>query len=170
VTDDLHIFLRNSKQDDRADHAYPADRKRSASLIALHALQEHFRMAVQMTHRWDGAQLDLATDQCLRARHLHPMFPSEGGGTKCVSKFCRTLSCALGAHLKPHHIFVTGSVLTRTWIACRHPGRQVSIGLFECLAQLRHGPGDHVQRGFFSKASRPRRRMKILTQCRWCNG
>ena len=72
---------------------YPV--KRSASLMLLHALQEHFGWISQEAVEWTAKKLDLQPINVYELVTFYPMFrPSPVG--KYQIKVCRTLSCALG--------------------------------------------------------------------------
>jgi NADH-quinone oxidoreductase subunit E len=78
---------------------YPV--KRSASLMVLHALQEHFGFISSDAIEWTAAKLGLQPINVLELVTFYPMFRQAPIG-KFHFKICRTLSCALGGSQKLH--------------------------------------------------------------------
>jgi len=78
---------------------YPV--KRSASLMLLHALQEHFGYLSKEAIEWTAAKLGLQPINIFELVTFYPMFRQEPIG-KYHLKVCRTLSCALGGSYKLH--------------------------------------------------------------------
>ena len=78
---------------------YP--QKRSASLMLLHAFQEHFGHVSKESVEWIAAKLDLRPINVYELVTFYPMFREEPAG-RHVIKVCRTLSCALGGSGKLH--------------------------------------------------------------------
>src|ERR1041385_979991 len=72
---------------------YP--QKRSASLMVLHALQEHFGYLSRDAVEWTARKLGLQPINIYELVTFYPMFREEPAG-KYQIKVCRTLSCALG--------------------------------------------------------------------------
>ena len=85
---------------------YPADKKRSASLMLLHALQEHFGWLSKEAIEWTSRKLGLQPINVFELVTFYPMFRQQPAG-KYVIKVCRTLSCALGGSGKLHEHFCT---------------------------------------------------------------
>ena len=81
---------------------YP--QKRSASLMFLHAIQEHFGFISKEAVEWTAAKLELQPINVYELVTFYPMFRQEPAG-KYVLKVCRTLSCALGGSHKLHEHF-----------------------------------------------------------------
>jgi NADH-quinone oxidoreductase subunit E len=81
---------------------YP--QKRSASLMFLHALQEHFGHLSKEAIEWTAAKLELQPINVYELVTFYPMFRQQPAG-KHVLKVCRTLSCALGGSHKLHEHF-----------------------------------------------------------------
>ena len=71
---------------------YP--QKRSASLMFLHALQEHFGYISRDAVEWTARKLGLQPINIYELVTFYPMFRQEPLG-KTHIKVCRTLSCAL---------------------------------------------------------------------------
>src|SRR5687767_2798541 len=78
---------------------YPV--KRSASLMLLHALQEHFGHLSKEAIEWTAAKLGLQPINIFELVTFYPMFRQSPIG-KHHLKVCRTLSCALGGSYKLH--------------------------------------------------------------------
>ena len=81
-----------SELDEVAAH-YP--QKRSASLMFLHAIQEHFGCVTPEAMEWTARKLGLEPINIYELVTFYPMFRQEPGGRHQI-KICRTLSCALG--------------------------------------------------------------------------
>jgi NADH-quinone oxidoreductase subunit E len=78
---------------------YP--QKRSASLMLLHAIQEHFGFISKEAMEWVAAKLELQPINIYELVTFYPMFRQQPIG-KYHLKVCRTLSCALGGSYKLH--------------------------------------------------------------------
>src|SRR5262245_33745821 len=81
---------------------YP--QKRSASLMVLHALQEHFGWLSQDAVEWSARKLGLQPINIFELVTFYPMFRQQPVG-KYQIKVCRTLSCALGGSHALHKHF-----------------------------------------------------------------
>jgi NADH-quinone oxidoreductase subunit E len=86
--------------DELATH-YP--QKRSASLMFLHAFQEHFGHVPSEAVEWTARKLGLQPINVYELVTFYPMFRQQPVG-KTHIKVCRTLSCALAgsAELREH--------------------------------------------------------------------
>jgi NADH-quinone oxidoreductase subunit E len=87
--------------DDLITH-YPV--KRSASLMVLHAIQEHFGWISQEAVEWTARKLELQPVNIYELVTFYPMFRAQPVG-KYQIKVCRTLSCALGGSHQLHQHF-----------------------------------------------------------------
>jgi NADH-quinone oxidoreductase subunit E len=81
---------------------YPV--KRSASLLVLHAIQEHFGWISQEAVEWTARKLALEPINVFELVTFYPMFRQRPMG-KYRIKVCRTLSCALGGAYELHRHF-----------------------------------------------------------------
>src|SRR5688572_17757764 len=81
---------------------YP--QKRSASLMVLHAIQEHFGWISQDAMEWTARKLGLQPINTYELVTFYPMFRASPVG-KYQIKVCRTLSCALGGSHALHQHF-----------------------------------------------------------------
>lgn len=117
---------------------YP--KPRSAVVMVLHALQEHFGYISPQAIEWTARKLGLRPINVLELVTFYPMFRREPFG-KFHLRICRTLSCALaGSHQLHRHI------CERLGLNPEKPGPQTSAdGLFtvefvECLASCGTAP------------------------------
>ena len=78
---------------------YP--QKRSASLMVLHALQEHFGYLSAEAVEWTSGKLGLQPINVYELVTFYPMFRQAPVG-RYHFKVCRTLSCALGGSHRLH--------------------------------------------------------------------
>src|SRR5438477_3510651 len=78
---------------------YP--KKRSASLMLLHALQEHFGYISRQAVEWIAAKLELQPINIYELVTFYPMLHGKPVG-KYHLRVCRTLSCALAGSYKLH--------------------------------------------------------------------
>src|SRR5512134_2385046 len=78
---------------------YP--KKRSASLMLLHAVQERFGFISRQAVEWVAAKLELQPINVFELVTFYPMFHKAKVG-RYHFKICRTLSCALGGSYKLH--------------------------------------------------------------------
>ncbi len=117
---------------------YP--QKRSASLMILHAVQEHFGWISQEAVEWIAARLELQPINVYELVTFYPMFRREPAG-KHVVKVCRTLSCALGGSHELH-----GHVCQKLGLDAHAHGLQTtadgkfSVEFVECLASCGTAP------------------------------
>ena len=111
---------------------YP--QKRSASLMFLHALQEHFGHLSKEAIEWTASRLGLQPINVYELVTFYPMFRQAPAG-KYQLKVCRTLSCALGGSHELHKHFCSKLGLD----AHKHGPQTTKDGKFtvefvECLA------------------------------------
>jgi len=78
---------------------YP--KKRSASLMLLHAIQEHFGFISKQATEWIAAKLELQPINIYELVTFYPMLHRTSVG-KFHLRVCRTLSCALGGSARLH--------------------------------------------------------------------
>jgi len=81
---------------------YP--KKRSASLMLLHAVQQQFGFISRQAVEWIAAKLELQPINIYELVTFYPMFQQAPVGRYHL-KVCRTLSCALGGSYKLHDHF-----------------------------------------------------------------
>ena len=136
--------------DELATH-YP--QKRSATLMFLHALQEHFGHVSQDAVEWTASKLGLQPINVQELVTFYPMFRQEPLGRTHV-KVCRTLSCALAgaAGLRRHFIDKLGLD------SAKHGPQTTPDGAFtvefvECLASCGTAPVVMVNDDLLEKCS-----------------
>ena len=117
---------------------YPV--KRSASLMLLQALQEHFGWISQDAVEWTAQKLGLQPINVYELVTFYPMFRQQPVG-KYQLKVCRTLSCALGGSHALHKHFCE-----RLGLDARQHGPQTTkdgrftVEFVECLARCDAAP------------------------------
>lgn len=126
-----------SEIDELVTH-YP--QKRSASLMVLHAIQEHFGWISQEAVEWTAKKLELQPINIYELVTFYPMFRARPMG-KFQIKICRTLPCALGGSYKLHKHFCEKLGLD----AHKHGPQTTKDGRFtvefvECLASCGTAP------------------------------
>lgn len=136
--------------DELASH-YP--QKRSASLMFLHALQEHFGHLSQEAVEWTAQKLELQPINVFELVTFYPMFRQEPLG-KTQIKVCRTLSCALAgsAELRAHLIGKLGLDAHRHGPQTTVDG-QFTVEFVECLASCGTAPVVLVNEDLLEKCS-----------------
>jgi NADH-quinone oxidoreductase subunit E len=142
---------------------YP--QKRSASLMFLHAIQEHFGFISKEAVEWTAAKLDLQPINVYELVTFYPMFRQEPAG-KYVLKVCRTLSCALGGSHKLHDHFCKklGLDSHAHGIQTTKDGK-FSVEFVECLASCGTAPVMMCNEDFYEGVSNEKAD-KILEGCK----
>ena len=117
---------------------YPV--KRSASLMLLHAIQEHFGWISQEAVEWIARKLSLPPINIYELLTFYPMLRLQPMG-KYQIKVCRTLSCALAGSAALHQQFCDRLGLD----AHKHGPQTTADGRFtvefvECLASCGTAP------------------------------
>jgi len=130
---------------------YPV--KRSASLMLLHAIQEHFGWISQDAVEWTAKKLGLQPINVYELVTFYPMFRQQPVG-KYQIKVCRTLSCALGGSYQLHNHFCEKLGLD----AHKHGPQTTKDGKFtvefvECLASCGTAPVIMVNDAFYEGVS-----------------
>lgn len=117
---------------------YP--QKRSASLMALHTVQEATGYVGGPAIEWLARKLELQPINLYELVTFYPMFRQEPAGRYQI-KVCRTLSCALGGSraLYRHLCARLGLDPARPGLQTTPDGR-FSIELVECLASCGTAP------------------------------
>jgi NADH-quinone oxidoreductase subunit E len=126
---------------------YPV--KRSASLMVLHALQEHFGWISQEAVAWTAKKLALQPINIYELVTFYPMFRQQPMGRYQI-KVCRTLSCALGGSYELHRHFCEKLGLDHK----KHGPQTTKDGKFtvefvECLASCGTAPVMMVNDDFY---------------------
>ena len=117
---------------------YPV--KRSASLMLLHAVQEHFGHISRDAIEWIARKLELQPINIYELVTFYPMFRQEPAGRHQI-KVCRTLSCALGGSAGLHHHFCGQLGLDPHKHGLQTtPDGKFSLEFVECLASCGTAP------------------------------
>ncbi|MDB6109141.1 MAG: NAD(P)H-dependent oxidoreductase subunit [Pedosphaera sp.] len=142
---------------------YP--QKRSASLMLLHAVQEHFGYISKDAVEWIAAKLELQPINVYELVTFYPMFRQQPAG-KYVLKVCRTLSCHLGGSHKLHEHFCQ-----KLGLDSHGHGLQTtkdgkfSVEFVECLASCGTAPVMMCNEEFFEGVSNEKAD-QILEKCK----
>jgi NADH-quinone oxidoreductase subunit E len=111
---------------------YP--QKRSASLMVLHALQEHFGFISLAAMEWAAGKLGLQPINLYELVTFYPMLRQAPAG-KYQIKICRTLSCALaGSHELHEHLCRRLGLDPHQHGVQTTPDGRFSVEFVECLA------------------------------------
>ncbi len=130
--------------------------KRSASVMLLHAIQEHLGYVSKEAIEWIASKLELKPINVYELVTFYPMFRQEPAG-KYVVKVCRTLSCALGGSGKLH-----GHICSKLGLDSRKHGLQTasdgkfSVEFVECLASCGTAPVMMINDDFYEGVSHER--------------
>lgn len=129
---------------------YPV--KRSASLMFLHALQEHFGHISNDAVLWTASKLGLQPINVQEILTFYPMFRQEPLGKTHV-KVCRTLSCALAGSggLRAHFCEKLG-LDSHAHVAQTTPDGKFTVEFVECLADCGNAPVVMVNEELVAKA------------------
>ena len=142
---------------------YP--QKRSATMMFLHALQEHFGYISRPAIEWVAAKLELAPINVYELVTFYPMYQQQPVG-KHHLKICRTLSCALGGsyQLREH-------VCRKLGLNPEQHGPQstadgnFTVEFVECLASCGTAPVMMCNDEFYEGVSNLKAE-EILARCR----
>jgi|ERR1051326_1959456 NADH-quinone oxidoreductase subunit E len=117
---------------------YP--KKRSASLMLMHAIQEHFGYISRQAVEWIASKLELQPINIYELVTFYPMFHQKPVGMYHF-RVCRTLSCALGGSYKLHSY-----LCKKLGLDPQAPGAQTTedgehtVEFVECLASCGTAP------------------------------
>lgn len=141
---------------------YP--QKRSASLMLLHALQEHFGYLSKEAIEWTAAKLELQPINVYELVTFYPMFRQEPIG-KYHLKICRTLSCALGGSYKLREYFCQKLGMDREVHGPQTtPDGKYTVEFVECLASCGTAPVMMCNEDFYEGVT-PQKADQILAKC-----
>ncbi len=142
---------------------YP--QKRSASLMFLHALQEHFGHISKEAVEWTATKLELQPINIWELVTFYPMFRQEPVGRHQI-KVCRTLSCALGGShtLHKHLCSRLGLDSKKHGIQTTQDGK-FSVEFVECLASCGTAPVAMCNETFHEAVTQEKADA-ILSECR----
>lgn len=141
---------------------YP--KKRSASLMLLHAVQEHFGFISRQAVEWVASKLELQPINIFELVTFYPMFHQSKVG-KYHFRICRTLSCALGGAYKLHEHFCTRLGLDPHGhgVQTTRDGK-FTVEFVECLASCGTAPVMMCNETFFEGVS-AQKADEILAKC-----
>ncbi len=142
---------------------YP--KKRSATLMLLHAIQEHFGYISRQAVEWVARKLELQPINVYELVTFYPMFHEKRVG-KYHLRVCRTLSCALGGSYELHEHFCRKLGLDPKL----HGPQTTKDGMFtvefvECLAGCGTAPVMMCNESFYEGVSQ-KKAEDILENCR----
>jgi NADH-quinone oxidoreductase subunit E len=142
---------------------YP--KKRSAALMLLHGVQEHFGFISRQAVEWIAAKLELQPINVYELVTFYPMFHQRKVG-KFHIRVCRTLSCALGGSYELHHHFCEKLGLDPEG----HGAQTTKDGKFtvefvECLASCGTAPVMMCNDSFYGGVSH-QKADQILGECK----
>ena len=141
---------------------YPV--KRSASLMLLHALQEHFGYLSKQAIEWTAAKLELQPINIYELVTFYPMFRQQPIG-KHHLKVCRTLSCALGGSYKLHeHLCKKLGLDSHGHGAQTSADGKFTVEFVECLASCGTAPVMMCNEDFFEAVSNEKAD-QIVNEC-----
>lgn len=117
---------------------YP--QKRSASVMVLHALQDHFGCLTPDAIEWTARKLGLQPINVLELVTFYPMFRQQPAG-RFHFKVCRTLSCALaGSHELYRHLCGKFGLDPHGHGPQTTPDGRFTVEFVECLAACGTAP------------------------------
>jgi NADH-quinone oxidoreductase subunit E len=130
---------------------YP--KKRSASLMMLHAMQEHFGFISRQAVEWIATKLELQPINIYELVTFYPMFSQKPVG-RFHLRICRTLSCALGGSYKLHEHFCEKLGLdSEAHGAQTTPDGKYTVEFVECLAGCGTAPVMMCNDAFYEAVS-----------------
>lgn len=114
--------------------------KRSASVMVLHALQDHFGYLTPEAMTWTARKLELQPINILELVTFYPMFRQRPVG-RFHLKICRTLSCALaGSHELYRHLCTKLGLDPAAHGSQTTPDGRFTVEFVECLASCHTAP------------------------------
>jgi NADH-quinone oxidoreductase subunit E len=141
---------------------YP--QKRSASLMVLHAAQDHFGWISREAIEWIARKLELQPINIYELVTFYPMFRQEPAGRFQI-KVCRTLSCALGGSYRLHEHFCGKLGLDPEKHGLQTTkDAKFSVEFVECLAGCGTAPVMMCNDEFYEGVS-PQKADEIMRQC-----
>lgn len=137
---------------------------RSASLMVLHALQDHLGWLPQEAIEWTAAKLSLQPINVYELVTFYPMFRQQPAG-KYQIKICRTLSCALGGAAALHRHYCEKLNLDPALHGVQTtPDGRFSVEFVECLASCGTAPVMMCGDDFYEGVT-PEKADEILSAC-----
>lgn len=142
---------------------YP--KKRSASLMLLHGIQEQFGFISRQAVEWIATKLELQPINIYELLTFYPMFHQKEVGTYHL-RICRTLSCALGGSyaLRDHFCKKLGLDPQAHGAQTTSDGK-FTVEFVECLASCGTAPVMMCNDSFYEGVSHEKAD-QILGECR----
>lgn len=142
---------------------YP--QKRSAAVMVLHALQDHFGYISPEIMEWTAAKLGVQPISIYELVTCYPMFHQEPVG-RFHLKVCRTLSCMLAGSFKLHeHLCSKLGLDPRRHGPQTTPDGRFTVEFVECLAACGTAPVMMCNEEFYEGVT-PEKAEEILARCR----
>lgn len=142
---------------------YP--QKRSASLMVLHALQDHFGHISPAAMEWTARKLEVQPINVYELVTFYPMLHQERIG-KFHLKVCRTLSCMLGGSYKLHeHLCVKLGLNPHQHGPQTTPDGRFTVEFVECLASCGTAPVMMCNEEFYENVSQAKAD-EIVAKCK----
>jgi len=144
---------------------YPPEKKRSASLMVLHALQDHFGWLSKEAIQWTADKLGLQPINVYELVTFYPMFRQQPAG-QYIIRVCRTLSCALGGAGRLHRHFCARLGLDpHARDLQTTEDRKFSVEFVECLASCGTAPVMMCNEDFYEGVSH-QKADEIMEKCK----
>lgn len=138
---------------------------RSASVMVLHALQDHFGYLSADAIEWTATRLGLQPINVLELVTFYPMFHQAPIGTFHLM-ICRTLSCALGGSHELHrHLCVKLGLDAHAHGPQTTADGRFTVEFVECLASCGTAPVMMCNQKFYERVT-PEKADEILGCCR----
>jgi NADH-quinone oxidoreductase subunit E len=142
---------------------YPV--KRSASLMVLHAIQEHAGWISPEAIEWAARKLELQPINIYELVTFYPMFRQEKAG-RYQFKVCRTLSCALGgSHQLREHLCSKLGLDSSGHGPQTSPDGKFTVEFVECLASCGTPPVLMVNDDFYEGVTNQKAE-ELLAACK----
>ncbi len=141
---------------------YP--KRRSASLMLMHAIQEHFGYISRQAVEWIATRLELQPINVYELVTFYPMFHRRKVGKNHI-RICRTLSCALGGAYKLHEFWCNQLGLDpHAHGPQTTPDGKFTVEFVECLASCGTAPVMMCNEAFYEGVSETKAK-EILGSC-----
>lgn len=138
---------------------------RSAALMVLHALQDHFGFLTPEAMEWTATRLGVQPINIYELVTFYPMFRQQPVG-KFHLKVCRTLSCALGGSHELHrHLCEKLGLDAHAHGPQTTPDGRFTVEFVECLASCGTAPVMMVNDSFHEAVS-AEKADALLADCR----
>jgi len=142
---------------------YPV--KRSASLMVLHAIQDHAGWISPEAIEWTAKKLELEPINIYELVTFYPMFRQEKAGTYQF-KICRTLSCALGgSHELREYVCKKLGLNSAQHGLQTTPDGKFTVEFVECLASCGTPPVVMVNDAFYEGVTN-QKADQLLADCK----